>query len=207
MKRLYLVRHGETAWNSENRIQGSVDVPLSEKGLRQARALGDYLAEGAHGIDRIYTSDLSRSFETGRVVARRLGLPEPHCSPLLRETHCGEWEGRRIDDLREKEPGTYWNWIDHADVPCPGGESILQVRDRVARFFFEENGLNDAPTVLIVGHGLLNRMVLSVLLHIDAQTSRFFSQDNTAVNVFEWGRMKVYVKAWNVLPHLEGNSC
>lgn len=207
MKRLTLIRHGETEWNAASRVQGSVDIPLSERGLQQAEALGAFFA-AKPSFDRLYASDLQRAHCTGAILAEKTGLPEPKLSPLLREIHCGEWEGLTLEALRRDHLDLYRNWRDHADVPCPGGESILDVRARVARFFEEERAaLERVDSVAIVAHGLINRLFLSVLVGIDAQESRFFLQDNTAVNVFEWGRKRVHVRAWNSRPHLEELPC
>ena len=203
MNSLILVRHGETEWNSDKRIQGSVDVPLSEAGRAQAVALARALAEEGLRPDLIYTSDLQRSSETGRIVAGRLDVSDIRVSPLLRELDCGEWEGRLIEDLRQNEPALYEAWLDDPAKPLPGGESVLQLRARAERFFRENAGdLAACPRVLIVAHGLMNRMILSLLLKLDPQQSRYFSQDNTAVNVFAWRGPRVYCDVWNRTCHL-----
>ena len=203
MNSLILVRHGETEWNSDKRIQGSVDVPLSEAGRAQAEALARAMEEEGLRPDRVYTSDLQRSSETGRIVAARLHAPAPQASPLLRELDCGEWEGRLIDDLRQNEPALYETWLDDPAFPLPGGESVLQLRARAERFFAEkEEELGASRRVLIVAHGLMNRMILSLLLKLDPQQSRYFSQDNTAVNVFNWRGPRVYCDVWNRTCHL-----
>ena len=203
MKTLVLVRHGETEWNSDRRIQGSVDVPLSEVGLAQAAALAHDLAEQGFRIDRIFTSDLQRSRETGRIIADRLGVAEVSENRLLRELHCGEWEGRLIDDLRENERELYETWLDDPAFAIPGGESVLQLRERVQRFFEGEKAeLDRHKRVLVVAHGLINRMFLSVLLKLDPQRSRYFSQDNTAIDVFSWRGDRIYCDVWNLTCHL-----
>ena len=203
MKTLILVRHGETDWNSDRRIQGSVDVALSETGRAQAVALAHEMAERGFLVDRVYTSDLVRSSETGRVIAERLGVSAVRAVPLLRELHCGDWEGRLIDDLRLNERELYEAWLDDPARPIPGGESVLQLRGRVEKFFEEEKAELDATeNVLIVAHGLINRMFLSVLLKLDPQRSRYFSQDNTAINVFAWRGPRVYCDEWNRTSHL-----
>ncbi len=203
MKTLILVRHGETEWNSDRRIQGSVDVPLSEVGREQAAALAHELAEQGLLVDRVYTSDLRRSRETGRVIAERLGVAEVSESPLLRELHCGEWEGRLIEELRTSETAHYEEWLDDPAFVIPGGESILQLRSRAETFFEQERAeLEKHGRVLVVAHGLINRMVLSVLLRLDPQRSRYFSQDNTAIDVFTWRGNRVYCDVWNLTCHL-----
>jgi len=87
---LLLVRHGETDWNADGRLQGQTDRPLSEFGRRQARQLADELAR--EELEAIYSSDLSRARETAEIVAERLGLPVV-LDPDLREKDWGTWEG------------------------------------------------------------------------------------------------------------------
>ena len=90
MTTLLLVRHGETDWNAEGRLQGHTDTPLNDYGRRQAAALGEDLA--GDGIDAVYSSDLARARETAEIVAGRLGLPVV-LEPGLREKNWGSWEG------------------------------------------------------------------------------------------------------------------
>ncbi len=203
MKRLILVRHGETEWNSDKRIQGSVDVPLSERGVAQAKALASTLAERGERFDRLYTSDLARSHETGRILADRLGVASVETSPLLRELNCGIWEGRFIEDLKQNDWPSYERWLVDPDYVIPKGESVMQLHARVKAFMSQERAsLEASEAVLIVAHGLLNRMVLSVLLKLDPQRSRHFSQDNTAINVFTWQGRRASCEAWNLTCHL-----
>jgi len=203
MKRLVLVRHGETEWNSDKRIQGSVDVPLSERGIRQAEALAGTLTAKGERFDRIYTSDLQRSLRTGEILAHRLQIPSFTTTPLLRELHCGVWEGRSIEDLRTSEWPAYERWLVDPDYAIPGGESVMQLHERVRQFLSQERaGLDESAAVIIVAHGLLNRMFLAVLLKLDPQRSRHFSQDNTAINVFTWQGRRCYCEAWNLTSHL-----
>lgn len=203
MNRLVLVRHGETEWNSGGRVQGSVDIPLSEKGRTQAEALAEFFARADIRFDRIYTSDLSRSAETGRIIAGKLGVERVAASPLLRELDCGQWEGRFMDELRVADKENFDAWRRDPAFPVPGGESLLDMRARAEAFFREEaTPLDESESVLVVAHGLFNRMVLSVLMGIDPQVSRFFAQDNSAFDVFDRVRGRVHCTAWNILCHL-----
>ena len=206
MKTLVLVRHGETDWNSDNRVQGSIDVPLSEEGLRQAGAVADAMAARGLRFDRAYTSDLARARRTAEIIGERLAIPAIVESPLLRELHCGLWEGRAIDDLRENDPEGYAGWLDDPDFVIPGGESMHQLFLRACRFLEEQKAaLEETRRVLVVAHGLMNRMLLAALLKIEPQRARYFSQDNTAVNLFRRSSQngRIYCDAWNLNCHLE----
>ena len=97
MTRFFLVRHGETEWNRERRIQGVSDIPLNDTGRAQAAALGDILV--GHNFDLIVSSPLSRADETARIIAQRLGMPAPITVPDLIERNYGEAEGSSGADL------------------------------------------------------------------------------------------------------------
>jgi len=98
--RLLLVRHGETDWNAEGRLQGHTDRPLSDYGRRQARALAEELAD--EPLDALYASDLARARETAEIVGARLGLPVV-LEPDLREKNWGTWEGLTPTERAEVE--------------------------------------------------------------------------------------------------------
>jgi broad specificity phosphatase PhoE len=142
---LHFVRHGETDWNRERRIQGVADVPLSPLGHEQARELAASL--GTRRIGAIYSSDLRRALETAEPLAARLRLPV-HATPALRERNFGAHEGRIAAEVAAelgKEAGTAWHGPDERH---PGGESIREVYERVGAFLDEL--LEDPPAEEIV---------------------------------------------------------
>lgn len=116
MLELWLVRHGETAWNREGRVQGSSDPPLSEAGREQARRLGRRLV-GTH-FDAAYSSDLRRAQETAA-----LALPgaATMCDARLRELGFGAWEGRLWRDLAEQDAAALSAWLEDPYTNAPGG--------------------------------------------------------------------------------------
>ena len=128
--RLYLVRHGETDWNIESKIQGKTDTPLNEKGRRQAGELADVL-ERDYGIRRIYTSRQKRATETAEIIGRRLGI-RPQVKEGLEEINLGKWEGYTWPQVRELFPKEYYIWHGNRryEVP-PMGESYQQLLDRL----------------------------------------------------------------------------
>ncbi len=115
-----LVRHGQTDWNLERRIQGNTDIPLNDTGRADALAAAEVLATGAY--DAVYASPLVRAQETARIIATRLGLAAPVTTRGLREREFGEAEGIDVADYIAR----YGGW--HSEVP--GAESLEQVRDR-----------------------------------------------------------------------------
>lgn len=197
MKRLYLVRHGETEWNADNRVQGSIDIPLSQKGIKQAETLAQYLKE-LPKPQKVFCSNLKRSVKTAKIIAEFLGTTAIEETPLLREINCGLWEGKSINELMNNYPQEYAMWRLNSYFKCPEGESVDDVKIRVEKFFVEKrNELSSFETVLIVAHGILNRAVLSFIMDLPLQNCRYFEQDNGALNVFVWGEVMPHLALWN----------
>jgi 2,3-bisphosphoglycerate-dependent phosphoglycerate mutase len=141
-----LVRHGETDWNAEGRLQGHTDTPLNDFGRRQARALAEDLAGEA--VDAVYSSDLSRARETAEIVAERLGLPVV-LDPDLREKDWGTWEGLTAAER------------DHVEL---AGETTGAHRARVLRSLHSIADRHPAGRVLVVTHGGSVRRVQAITL-------------------------------------------
>ena len=140
---IVLVRHGETDWNLEGRVQGHTDRPLNATGLAQARELAAALAE--EPLDAIYASDLSRAFETARILA------QPHeldvvAAPGLREKHFGTWEGLTGDEVLERYPrAAGGSWGD--------AETSAELGERVRATLTEIAARHEGRRVLVVSHG------------------------------------------------------
>jgi probable phosphoglycerate mutase len=154
---LHIVRHGETPWNSERRIQGQQhDVPLSENGREQARAIAEELASTAASM--IIASDLDRTMETARIIGVRLGLgvtPEP----ALRERHFGIVQGRLYEEVAQLVDG-WWRSPDHR---VEGGESNREMFERVARYLRALVAAPPASEIIVVTHGGTMNMALAWL--------------------------------------------
>jgi broad specificity phosphatase PhoE len=152
--RIYFLRHGETDWNAEKRIQGHTDIPLNSNGVRQARSWQPY-------FDRIrlagvYSSALSRAMETAALACRRA----PCVIDDLNERNYGEWEGRNWDDLAGQDLNFDRRWR-RADSSPPGGESRLQMHARVYRAMDSIVASHEADSeVLVVAHGGSGKAVL-----------------------------------------------
>lgn len=153
MRRLVLVRHGESIWNSEARIQGQACAGLSDIGHRQAAAVAPVLA-AAHPDARLFVSDLQRCAETIGPLIEALDR-EPVVDPALRERAFGDWEGRLRTEVAESEPQRWARFRAGEDVlPEVGGESSQQLSDRVVPVF-EELAATTAPggVAIAVTHG------------------------------------------------------
>jgi len=156
--RLLLVRHGATAWNAEQRYQGRLDVPLSDDGRAQVVALGDVL----HGvaIDAAYTSPLARARETASAVLAGRGL-RAAAVPALAELAYGEQQGLRRRDWLEQAPTQVAQWESAPwTVTFSGGESLADVHARAVPVWKQLVRAHRGESVLVSGHGHLNRVLL-----------------------------------------------
>jgi probable phosphoglycerate mutase len=149
--RLLLIRHGETAWNAEHRIQGRLDVPLSATGVWQAEQLARGLAD--ERIDAVVASDLARAWLTAAPLAARLGLTAlPH--PGLRERSFGIFEGHTLDEIAARWPEHFAAWrARDPEWRMPDGESGTEFIGRVLPALHEVVVAHHGTTVAVVAHG------------------------------------------------------
>lgn len=158
MKRLLLVRHGESEWNAVRRLQGQADIGLSAKGEAQARALAATV--GKLAPDRVITSDLRRAFQT----AELLGFPQAAREPRLREVDVGDWTGLDIARIIEENPEAYRSWRAGSFAP-PGGEAWADFAARTAAA--TRAATAEANRLLVVCHGGVIRALIQTLLGLE----------------------------------------
>ncbi len=199
MKKIYLIRHGHTDWNGEDRLQGSMDIELNDLGRRAAELLAERLRR--ERIDVIYSSPLKRAYETALIINKFHNV-EIIILEELHEIRCGEFEGLYYHEIKEKFPDFWEKWRTSPRIPMPGGESIEDVWKR-AKKALEKVFADEREHVLISGHGAMNRMVMSAFMGIDPQTARFFKQENAALNILEAKGNRRYLVLWNDISHLE----
>src|SRR5512140_2223440 len=154
MTELWLIRHGQTDWNLEGRYQGQGDMPLNATGLAQAEAFAASL--DGQRFAALYSSDLQRAFQTALAISRKTGLPIlPEVR--LREIHQGQWQGRTLDEVRaiyNESAQARREHIDPAAARAPGGESVLEVSQRMAAAADSIARAHPGQRVLVVSHGL-----------------------------------------------------
>lgn len=160
---LYILRHGETYWNAENRMQGGLNSPLTDKGRAQAARQAELLAACDLAGFSAYCSPQGRAFETaGIAVARQIGTIRT--DDRLREIGVGDWQGRLRAELMADHPGP-----ETADGPiamyehAPGGEGFARLENRCRSFLSDLTG----PAVLVT-HGITSRMLRAVILGVGA---------------------------------------
>lgn len=144
-----LLRHGQTDWNIDFRLQGTSDIPLNETGLAQARAAAEAISSQ---WDVIVSSPLDRAVKTAQIVAERHALGELQIEPLLLERSFGEAEGMLYTEWREK----------FSDSKVPGGESIEELEARCHRLLAHLASKYRGKRVLTVSHGALIRKLLNI---------------------------------------------
>ena len=170
----YLVRHGESEANAARRFAGQSDSPLTARGRRQAETVAKELAKVK--FDKVVSSDLSRTRDTAEIIARAQGVPV-EIVPELREIDVGARTGQTFDEVAGLP-----EWKDDGFVAWPGGETLDQVLARTLAAIDRLAGENPGRTILVVGHGGVNRILLSHFLGILPRLERT-PATNTSISV------------------------
>jgi len=182
--RIVLVRHGQTAWNREVRFRGRIDLPLDEIGRQQAEATGRYVA-ARWPVAAVYASPLSRATQTAEAITRAHDLTVRPWDALL-DIDFGEWQGHSPDEVAQQYPDLLQAWRDKPHtIHFPGGESLDIVRSRVLAGLDEVIARHAGQTVALVGHAVVNRVMLCVVLGWSNERFWRLRQGTCAVNVFE----------------------
>ncbi|MFD1128999.1 histidine phosphatase family protein [Paenibacillus provencensis] len=158
---IYIVRHGQTEWNVLGKMQGHQDSPLTELGTRQARWLGEALAE--EPIDVIYSSSSGRAVHTAEVIRGSREIPVT-LTDNLREMNLGLWEGRTGDELKLEEPMKYQQFWEEPELfAADGGETYIETMDRAQQELKHILKVNQGKTVLIVTHTVVVKLLMTWL--------------------------------------------
>jgi broad specificity phosphatase PhoE len=182
--RIVLVRHGQTAWNRKVRFRGQANPPLDDTGRQQAAATARYLAR-RWPVEAVYASPIGRAMETAEAIAARHNLVAQPFEGLL-DIHFGDWQGHSPDEVREKYPDLLRAWFEMPHtVQIPGGESLNIVRGRVVGGLNTVVGRHQGQTVAMVGHTVVNRVLLCAVLGLGNERFWRLRQGTCAVNVFE----------------------
>lgn len=181
MMRIFLIRHGETEWNRQKRLQGHSDTHLSQEGFRQAISLAEH-APFKH-VDAIYSSDLMRAMETANILAEKFNL-NVKLMPELRETNYGNWEGRFISELVTESPKSFGKFFtDPERCHPPHGETFLECQARVMIGIREIIANHENQNVIAVSHGAAIRLILGAALDMPIHKMWAIAQFNTALNI------------------------
>jgi alpha-ribazole phosphatase len=181
---VYLMRHGEVANAGEKRYNGHIDVDITRNGVEQMHRLAGILADKR--IAAVYSSDLIRSIKGAEIVSRRVGVPY---TPLreLRERSVGAWEGLTAEEIRSRFPSEYAGWrADLLNYRPPGGECLLDVRDRVLPAFGRLVREHPGREIALLLHGGVNRVILADALRMDLQDLFRIDQAFGALNIIDY---------------------
>lgn len=201
MTSIYLVRHGQTAWNKEEIFRGRTDVPLDETGLKQAELVGQYF-KGME-IQAIYSSSLSRAWQTAQKVAQFHDLKVQPLQGII-DMSFGNWEGRPHQEIRENDSKTYRQWVETPHlVRLPGGEGLDDVRVRAMAAVEELIRNHPGKTLILVTHRVVNKVLICGILGLDNSHFWQITQDTTAINLIQHRNGKYILSLMNETCHLK----
>lgn len=198
--RICFIRHGETDWNAAKRIQGQTDIPLNEPGRTQALAMAVNAAH--HDFSAIYSSDLSRAYETAQTVASRRGL-EVKRLPQLRERHFGIFQGLTADEGAQRHPEAYAHYRSREpDYDFETGESLMQFAKRVGTAVEAMARQYHGGMIAAVCHAGVLDIVYRKATGRPLHTPRDFAIPNCALNWFRIDSRGWHLEAWDDHHHL-----
>lgn len=201
---IYLIRHAETTWNAERRLQGKLDAPLSERGIRQVQALATALR--AVPLRALYSSPLARAQETARPLAEAHRLTVRPV-PGLTEIDQGEWESLLLDDVRDQDGERLEAWWNAPEsVRMPGGESLADVAARAVPAFLDLAGAHPGETIAVVAHGGVNKTILLAMLGAPLASYWRIRQSNACINIVEVDGASTRLVVMNETSHLADDT-
>lgn len=204
---LYLVRHGETEWNKQSRVQGQTDTALSDTGIRQAHALAERLR--TTDIDVIYSSGLKRAKITAEIIAAHKKYPVNEKTDC-REINFGPWEGLTIHEIKAKYHEHYKIYReDPKSFSLPGAETFSSVADRTYAAIMDVVRQHRGQNILLVSHSTALKAAIMRILDIDLHNYTKFRIDNASLTTLffhEDDPKKAVVISMNDTCHLNGLS-
>ncbi len=201
LKTLYLLRHGETEWNDQWRLQGQKDTPLSPKGILQAEKAAKILKN--LGIDFIYCSDLNRAAKTSEIIAQEFkGQVQVYRTEKLREISFGDWEGKKYEEFSREEKEYYQRWLqDPVNCFIPGGESLEDVKKRVMEFIASVLKKKE-KNILLVSHGGPIKIMISQVLSMNLSHLSCLAVSPASLSLIQYYENQSYLVLFNDVCHL-----
>ncbi len=182
MTRIFLVRHGQTAWNVGEIFRGRADVPLDETGLKEADLAGEALKDET--IHAIYSSPLKRSVQTAEGIAKCQNLPVQTLEAII-DISYGEWEGKENAEVKQKYPDLYKLWLTEPHkVRFPGGETLDEVRTRTMSAIEKLVKKHQDESIVLVAHRVPNKVISCAVLGLDNSHFWRIKQDTASTNLF-----------------------
>lgn len=204
MTDILLIRHGETSWNAERRLQGHLDIALNDAGQRQAAALGRALAD--ERFDLIVASDLQRAHATAQAVAAHHGL-QVHTDPRLRERGYGAFEGLLYAEIEARYPQDFASWqARNVDAVMPHGgrvaESFRMFYRRSIDAILDWAARHPDARLALVAHGGVLECAYREAQQMELATPRSFPIRNASINRFRVQDGKLEMTSWGEIDHL-----
>jgi len=182
MTKVYVVRHGQTAWNLEEVFRGRMDIPLDETGKKEVHLAGEALKDET--LHAIYSSPLSRSMETAENIAKFQNIPVTPLESII-DISYGEWEGVSLVEVQKKYPDLYGLWLKEPhNITFPGGESLEQVRVRTRNAIDDLLEKHKDENIALVAHRVPNKVICCSLFGIDNSNFWRIQQDTASTNLF-----------------------
>jgi probable phosphoglycerate mutase len=202
MTELILIRHGETSWNRERRMQGQLDTPLSELGVAQARATGTRLAN--HAFSALYSSDLKRAYDTASAIARATGKPII-AERALRERAFGIFEGLTAAEIETKYPRENARFAARdPEFVVPGGESARGFYERAVACMEHIAARHPGECVVVVTHGLVLDSMYRAARGMPIEPRREAPLYNASLNTYRREPAGWVEVSWGDVTHLAG---
>ena len=202
--RILAIRHGETTWNQDKRLQGQLDIPLNERGHWQAARAAEALREEA--VAAVYSSDLERAHQTARAIAAAQGL-EVRAHAGLRERHFGVFQGKTWTELEVEAPEAARAWRERLPEFAPeGGETLLQLRARIEAALNEIAARHPGEQIVVVAHGGVLDMVYRWATRLELQAPRTWLVENAAINRLLWTPEGLSLVGWADRSHLDDDT-
>lgn len=202
--RIIAVRHGETAWNVDTRLQGHLDIPLNDVGIWQAERLAYALTD--EPIDTVYASDLMRAWQTAQAIASISHCPlRP--DPGLRERGFGEFEGHTYAEIEANWPDLSLQWRKREPLWAPpGGESLIMMRQRVQTTVDALAVRHLGGQIVLVAHGGVMDMLYRMATGQELQAPRTWLLSNAAINRLLWTPEGLTLVGWADSHHLDNGG-
>ena len=198
--RIIAIRHGETTWNVDSRIQGHLDIPLSATGRQQAERLAGALRD--EPITAIYASDLARAWETAQYIGQAHSLPVIK-EIGLRERDFGDFEGKTFAEIELLLPEQSMRWRKRDPQFAPqGGETLTDLRSRVMEAAERLAARHPGEQIALVGHGGVMDVLYRAATRVDIQAPRTWALGNAAINRLLWTPGGFALVGWADTQHL-----
>lgn len=199
--RLVVVRHGETAWNVDKRIQGHTDIELNARGRWQAERLAEALA--GEGLQAVYSSDLRRAADTAAAVGRASGCPVAHDTGL-RERAFGDFEGVTFDEIQRRWPDAAARWRRREPGFGPGGgERLSDFFERCVGTALRLAARHPGQVIALVAHGGVLDCLYRAATRIELDAPRTWQLANASINRLLHAEGALVLVGWNDGAHLE----